>query len=988
MPSAFSLAATPPLTRRDNPAQSRFRFHGAGSAASSSGGVGAPSVGADAGGSGPLGGNGGTPPESPIKGRFLRRHAHHHHKDAAAAAGKIPWDSPASPEPVSAAPPPGSATRSQSDPALLQPRLSAEEEATRGRTAPPSPAKTTASGKSGHAPLGGGGASSGFRRLVNKGSKFSLRQTLAPLTGGLHHHQHQGGTATTSTSPPTSPPLFSRFPSSSSAASFRSRSGSVDLRHQPFVGTRGFATYPREISSPTTRGGARAGPGPAPAAFHLVTPVSSPGDLRERKGSGGAGDEEGKGRVGGKAARFLGEEIVPSGKAAKILGMERKKTLVKKCVSSPLSLLPEAGPDPRRRPSSASLLTADESDHPVRRQSLVPSTPYTLASSCPTTPRSHARQRSISVPVRYAPDALLGGLGISKGSEGEGHDDDSWRPPTPMTPPPTGPGYSPVETSDYAGSSPARTLQHSPPSPRRPRAPSHSSSRDSFPQTARIASFASSTFCPSGIPSFYPASSTAPPEWRNSTWSTSGGQGDADASDPDGDAPLARDGPPRLPKPKRLSPESIRFSAIFAGRSSEVFGSSSAGGSSGEASPRDSSSGVGTAGVGARGVKRPSLGPRGGSYGSSTGRNSSAGKRVGQAPHEAAARTDSATSSSRGSASLLPPIASLPALPPPASPLPTPPPSCPPFSRPPLAHPDPSSSPPPPPQRSNTLLSVASLHTRLSQRSHALDALEGRPRARVKVRARRAREDSAESGGGGSSVDVIGAMERRALAVGGLVGGASDGGEEPEEVEDEEEEGEDEDEQLPTSGRAAGDGVRLARKSRPFLDFEWSSDDDAEEEGNAGASSSASSASRPAKRLAPGVRSAGSAPRLAPVVPPLPPPPAATTVPALSVTSSASSISSTSTSIDHTLGHPHGHPPTVHLPAPHHPRPLPPAAPLPPVPPAAQKRRHVRHASLQSSVLSLSSSDEDDASDEDGEGARAVVRAFPAPPRAVGAGGR
>ncbi|GAA5855469.1 hypothetical protein JCM9279_005486 [Rhodotorula babjevae] len=945
MPAAYSTGATQPLTPKDKSAHSRFRL----GASSSSSGHPQPAAGEST----------TTPPDSPLRPRFLRRQHHQSSTKHAPATDKIPWDSPSSPPkpplgppppPPPTAPPP-SATRSQSDTALLQARD--VDDGARG-SVPVSPAKSVPSGKGGQASgsSAGGGGGGGFRRLVTKGSKFSLRSTFAPLTGSHPHaREHSGST----TSPPTSPPLSSRFPSSSSAASFRSRSGSTDLRHQPFVGTRGFATYPREISSPT---GSRVGP--APVALLLATPLPSPAEHDYEWASSATQDEGGPGRVGGKAARFLGEAVVPSGKAAKLLGMERKKTLVKK-------------------PSSASLLTADLSDR--HRQSLVPSTSFdTLGSSTssrPPTSLSHNRQRSISVPVRCSPGALLGGLGIAHGSDGD-YDDDFWRPATPLTPPTMSrlaPGSAFV-TSDYDGSSPTQTIENSPLRERR-RAPSHSSSRDSFPQTARITSFASSTFSPSGIPSFYPASSTAEPEWRNSTWSARPDSADVSSG-------LALDpGPPRLPKPKRLSPESIRFSAIFAGRTSDLFSGTSA--SAGGSSSEEASLREGSSGAGARASTRPSMGSRAPPYESSGGAESG--------PAAAAAelsRTGSPASWSTGSASLFPTTAapstlSLPALPPPVSPLPTPPPARTPPPPPPSSRPPSSTRARAPratqPRRSNTLLSIASSHTRRSQRSHALDALEGRPR-RTRARESSGASSAAEAG---ASVDAIAVMERRALEAGGLVRAASDDG-----GAESEDEGEIEEAGSVRGGgggdRAAGEAAQLSRKSRPFLDFGWSSDECEE--------ASRAQPSRRVKRAPPPMPSATSTADPAAAYPGRPP---ATTSSALSFSTSSSSASQHS----HARRQPVAAGPTVHLPRRLPPPPAPspaPGAPLPPLPhplvapttaPSSTlpplRPKHARHASMQSSILSLSSSEDDD----DVRGAREVVSAFPAPPPSrLGGGAR
>ena len=608
----------------------------------------------------------------------------------------------------------------------------------------------------------------------------------------------------------------------------------------------------------------------------------------------------------------------------------------------------------------------------MHRQSLVPSTSFdtigSSTSSRPPTSLSHSRQRSISVPVRYSPGALLGGLDISNGSDGD-YDDDFWRPATPLTPPSTLPHLAhgtAFVTSDYDGSSPTQTIEKSPLRERR-RAPSHSSSRDSFPQTARITSFASSTFSAGGIPSFYPASSAAEPEWRNSTWSARPDSADVSSG-------LALDpGPPRLPKPKRLSPESIRFSAIFAGRTSDLFSgaSASAGGSSSEAA----SLREGSSATGARASNRPSLGSRAPSYESSRGAGS---MRAAQAAE--LSRAGSPASSSAGSASLFPTSAapstlSLPALPPPVSPLPTPPPSRnppPPPSRPPSST-RPAAGRTTQPRRSNTLLSVASSHTRRSQRSHALDALEGRPR-RTRTRESSGASSAAEAG---ASVDAIAVMERRALEAGGLVRAASDDGGVESEVECEVEA-----EGLERGGagraRAAGEGAQLSRKSRPFLDFGWSSDE-GDEESRAPPSRRVKRAPAPPMPL-----SSSFAAEPAGAHPGRPP---ATTSSALSFSTSSSSASHHSQPRRH-LAHAA---PAVHLP-PRRPPPPPapspaPGAPLPPVPlPSttsslattrpSPRPKHARHTSMQSSILSLSSSEDDD----DVRGAREVVSAFPAPP--------
>ncbi|BGP43140.1 hypothetical protein JCM10450v2_007280 [Rhodotorula kratochvilovae] len=902
MPPAYSVGATPPLTRRDSPAHSRFRFHGHSHAQE--------------------GGPPSSPPPDSARRGFLRSPLGGRSTGSKGETGKIPWDSPALPNaggddalhrPVLA-----HATRSEGDAGLLRVRSRADHYADElsVQEAPVSPGK---GGGAKSAPATGGGGGGGFRRLVHKGSKFSLRSTLGLAPS---HSATAAAGSSTPSSPPTSP-LSSRssafaFPLSSSSGGSSLRSGrdsrarSLDGLNTPFVGTRGYATYPREISNPQSSR--------APGAGGFLTPLPIPAALgaRERKGS----DEEGQGSVRGKAARLLGEEIVPSGKAAKILGMERKKTLVKK-------------------PSSASLLTADLSD-PGRRPSLAPSSAFTLASSAShaTPAHGHIRQRSLSVPARYSPENLLAPLRHYLPPPHESDDDDLdghlWQPLTPVTPPPTfsqAGEDSPIETSDYAGSSPTLTRRSHSPTPSR-------ESADSFPQTARIASFASSTFCASGIPSFYPASSAAPPDWRNSTWSSRRASDDPD-------------GPPRLPNPKRLSPESIRFSAIFAGgRASEVF----SGGSSGEASPRESVR-AGTprsAGASSAASKRPSIGPRSYSAGSSSGAGTP--RRLSTLP-EGAQAGSSSSSSTRSSTS--------------APPLPAPPPSLPPL--PPLPFP-PASQPRQHPQRSNTLLSTASSHTRRSQRSHALDALEGRPR--------RVREESAESTAStvsAASVESIGEMERRALEMGGLAAPRA----EVEEVDDE-----------PAPDRSPETVTRDMRESRPFLDLAWSSDDEGPPVPPRRAPPVPQLPERGLPPLPPVARRPSIPAPAPPSQHPPPAPPMTTSSSTLSLASSSSSSGASSSTRRKHLPHP----PTVQLPrrAPPPAAPLPPVPPLPPslrapAPPLKPKPTHARHASRTSvqSVLSLSSSDEDD-DEDDGDAHR--LSAFPTPPlarpaaAAVGAG--
>ncbi|GAA6053232.1 hypothetical protein JCM3770_002668 [Rhodotorula araucariae] len=865
MPAAYSVGATPPLTRRDSPAHSRFRFHTHAHAHAHPSPPASP-----------------PPPDSPRRG-FLRLPlgARTPSRDGAA---KIPWDSPLPPaatpgdEPVHR--PALVASRSEAEAALLRVKSNSSEYAAEGtHEAPLSPGR--AGGKT---PRGG------FRRLVHQGSKFSLRSTLGLAPAHPTHPSSAGS------SPPTSP-LSSRssafpFPvASSSSGRADSRAGSLDGLNQPFVGTRGYATYPREISNPQSSR--------APAGAAVLMPLPSPGLAihaaaaapRDRKGSDGC--------ASAKAARLLGDELVMSGKAAKILGLERERTLAKK-------------------PSSASLLVTDL-PKTSPRPSLVQSSAFSYGAFVPpaTPPRRHDRQRSLSVPTHYSPKSVLG---LQDGylptpHESDADDDDCPWPRPALVTPPLGSahagGDSPIETSDYAGSSPTRTRRsHSPASPLR-------DSVESFPQTARIASFASSTFCASGVPSFYPASSAVPPDWRNSTWSARRASDDPD-------------GPPRLPRTRRLSPESIRFSAMFAGRPSEVFGGASAG-SSGEASPAGEASRTTRTprAAAAAALQRPNLGIRSYSAGSSGGAGT---------PQRTMMHAGSSSSSSNRSSTAVSPLPA-----PPASSLPPLPPI-------PSLH----VSQPGPPQRSSTVVSSASSHTRRSQRSHALDALEGRPR--------RLREASAESGANmlsAATAESIGAMERQALERGAL-------GIPAEAAVDELER---------TSGANQADRAEF-RKSRPFLDLEWSSDDD-------------SVRRVPRVPLVPLPQEKGLPPlppdalrRLLPATPD--PPPPSRTPPAQLASTSAWTLTpspSSSSSSAAPLRATSPREPTVDV------RQaaaaLPPVPPVPPVPPGMRASPpRTRRPSVQS-VLSLSSSQDEDEADADGY----CIGAFPSPPLARPGGG-
>ncbi|GJN93726.1 hypothetical protein Rhopal_006783-T1 [Rhodotorula paludigena] len=519
MPVAYSVGATPPLTRKDG-AGSRFR----------------PST--------PAGGGSDL---SPTRHRFLRSPlASTGRRDEHTQGGKIPWDSPASP--VDDRAPSPTATRQTKTSQREQPPLTVYEawspaldtdfgleddfagadgdDDAASSLAVPSSSSTKAGGR--------------LRALVHKGSKFSLR--------ALREHHHSAAAAPRS--PPTSPSsASSRFHFPSSTASDLSRAASFDLLQPPTLASS-TRVYPREISSPqpgrtpplsaSTIGTSPflTTPLPSPAFSSLSLSSSSNPSLplaseRERKGSAGRACDEDwavprKGSVGGKAARLLGEEVVPSGKAAKVLGMERKKTLVKKLVC-----IVRTGPgsttnSSASRPSVASLWTTDEPERPALPSSI----PYR-----PTSATGHVRQRSLSVPARYGAESPIATSPRQRAQF------PAWQPPSPESP-----SLRSLAELSEPGASPTNTLRQL-----RSRSPSpvpaqhrRSSSLESFPLTARVTSFASSAFHPHGgrgVPSFVP--SLPDFDFRNSTFLE---------QDPDGLPPL---------ETKRLSPASIRFSAIF-----------------------------------------------------------------------------------------------------------------------------------------------------------------------------------------------------------------------------------------------------------------------------------------------------------------------------------------------------------------------------------------------------------------------------------------
>lgn len=151
-------------------------------------------------------------------------------------------------------------------------------------------------------------------RLRKNTSKFSLKSLTARVQTGA------GGSASTSPastdsrkgyhSPPLSGRLFHFPPSppSSPLSSFSGLSSGSPSRQR---------TRSRDQGPPP------GSPSPllGPSAFLPPLP-NTPGTLRSMGSF--CVDESVRGAVKGKAAQLLGEEVVPSGKAAKVLGMEKK----------------------------------------------------------------------------------------------------------------------------------------------------------------------------------------------------------------------------------------------------------------------------------------------------------------------------------------------------------------------------------------------------------------------------------------------------------------------------------------------------------------------------------------------------------------------------------------------------------------------------------------------------------------------------------------
>ncbi|GAA6036199.1 hypothetical protein JCM8097_006832 [Rhodosporidiobolus ruineniae] len=667
----------------------------------------------------------------------------------------------------------------------------------------------------------------GFRELVKKGSKFSLRSLVH-----AHGHGHPGAGGAT---PPDSPtrsqhvstgggggggsgtsPQTQSLPLPSSGSALAGHGGYGFPPRRPSVSSPRSARYPVEISSPVSRPPlSPAASAPSFSSSSYLTPLPSP---RERKLSstsaatsmwalGGGGEEAptGKGSVRGKAARLLGEEVVPSGKAAKILGMERKKTVVKK--PSAVSLRADSvATSFDRRPSVATTLSAGTYDSPP---SSFPSTPgldtVRSVSSVSTTSKS-LKRRSVSDPnlllsQHHQHQAQMSSASLPPSTPSPPqrahrnlYEDDDWlwdatAPSTSQTPSPkptlttlaevgpstTGGLPSPPETSDYAGSSPDYGMRDSVasstfafPSSRTSTAGMRDSTIEDFSPSSRVLSLSSVASSSYGIPSTYYPFSISPPPFSPTGLPTPSASHAPGAGSHALAVFTTLDPGASWKQAKRLSPDSIRFSALGVAMGPDAFNTP----------PRSDSPGSSAASAAASNrtssAKRPSLGPRGlsaSSMGSSSAASTpTSGKHL------------SLSSSSRHSSSPLPPPPTLPpALPPPPAPLPS-------STR---------------PTRSNTLVSVASSHTRRFERTNALEALEGRTVGG-------AGREAEEAGRGGRKR----ALEARA--------GAGRGG--PLQALQEE-----------TPSRPQRRDRRAAvRESRPFLDLDFSSSDEDEAERESG----------------------------------------------------------------------------------------------------------------------------------------------------------
>ncbi|BGO95257.1 hypothetical protein NBRC10512_002597 [Rhodotorula toruloides] len=839
MPQAYSLAATKPLTRQEGHSILRA-CHTATSDADDD-----------------------LVPASPAQSsrpRFLRTHSSPNKRDPASNGGKIPWDEGlVAVDPFEDSPPvkPGAGRQVKSEEAVqggkrahrVQGSASSGESSARVFLSPVSAARA------GLFPAGGlygddsdeentarikvspSKGRSGLKRLVNKGSKFSLRHL---------------GRATIQPSPPSSP--------------------------QSQYGFEGTITAPAPLTPPS-------------ASIRLSpATASSRGDGRKGSSAGLSMDESSRaGGVKGKAAKILGEEIVPHGKAARLLGLERKRTLVKRPSTTSLQA-PKYELFPRSDSSSPSLRTAS-------------------SGTARLAPPIHVRQRSISTPapVFASLDIPISSPELSTSprlTPLQSEDDDPWQPLVPTSAPVT-----PDTSPELAKSTRNKTRELS-----------HSSSVESFPQTARIASYASSTF-------------RDMPDFRASGMSRYGST------------------------TGRLSPDSIRFSSLFGN-----------GGFSEPASSNDSpgESVAGPSRPGSIGMKRvsgltkmPSVGARGVSDSSVLSTASAPVHHplppipdvttLELAPVPASAPVTPITVPSTN------PL--LTALPAPTSPLPAIPSASSFSTTTPLA---PMGQPRP--KRTNTLISVASSHTRRRQRTHALEALEGR-------RKKDAEEEEEEVSGLPVSTERIAELERRALE--GVERGERDVGS--------------------ARGRERG------RESRPFLDLAWSSDEEEEREPKP-------MLARRSRRIARDevVPPVPALPKWPPPVSPLPSPPGLG-IDGLASTHRGSPTSSSSASDALTIPAPVAHsaprtdsptsrpaisrrasPPRLPSlpPLPQLPYSAPPThtttpAPLPPLPSPPQHLRQTSKTSLDSSrsMLSLSSDEEDGASVWE-----ETTRAFPKPP--------
>ncbi|BGP03204.1 hypothetical protein NBRC10513v2_006934 [Rhodotorula toruloides] len=838
MPQAYSLAATKPLTRSEGHSILRARHTNTSDADDD------------------------LVPASPAQSsrpRFLRTHSSPNKRDPAANGGKIPWDEGlVAVDPFDDTPPvrPGAGRQVKSGETgqggkrahRVQGSASSGESSVRGYLSPIS------AGRAGLFPAGGlygddsdeentarikaspSKGRSGLKRLVNKGSKFSLRHL---------------GRATSQASPPSSPQLQ--------------------------YGFEGTITAPAPLTPPS-------------ASIRLSpATASSRSDGRKGSSAGLSMDESSRaGGVKGKAAKILGEEIVPHGKAARLLGLERKRTLVK-------------------RPSTTSL-QAPEYDLFPRSDSSSPSLRTASSGTARLAPPVHIRQRSISTPapVFASLDIPISSPEMSTSprlTPLQSEDDDPGQPLITTSAP-----ITPDTSPELAKSTRSKTRELS-----------HSSSVESFPQTARIASYASSTF-------------REMPDFRASGMSRYGST------------------------TGRLSPDSIRFSTLFGnGGFSEPTSSND--------SPRESVAGPSRpSSIGMKRVSglatRPTVGPRGVSDSSVLPTASAPAHHplppipdvttLDLAPVPASAPVTPITVPSTN------PL--LTAFPAPTTPLP-PLPSA-------SSFPAPAPLPPltrPRPKRTNTLISIASSHTRRRQRTHALEALEGRRQ--------RNWEEGEEVSGVPVSTERIAELERRAL------------------------EGVERDESGSGSDREMGSG--RGRESRPFLDLAWSSDEEEEQEPK-------QVQVRRSRRIARDevVPPVPALPNWPPPISPLPSPPGLgidgiASSHRGSPTSTATVSSSSSVSSGLTIPAPiaHSAPRTVsptarpavsrrasppRLPAlpplPHLPYSAPPS--FPPLPPP----NHLRQTSKTSldssrSMLSLSSDEEDGASVWE-----ETTRAFPKPP--------